>query len=70
MQIRPPGSLSARGCRACRGRTSGINKYAGRFLEILKPVRSVVYGSPSQEVKDVLADFNPVYMRPVGGFSR
>lgn len=45
-------------------------KYAGRFLKVLKPVRFVVYGSPSQDVKDALADFNAVYMQPVGGFSR
>ena len=45
-------------------------KFAGRFLEVLKPVRFVVYGSPSQDVKDALAGFNPVYMQPVGGFSR
>ena len=45
-------------------------KFAGRFLDILKPVRFVVYGSPSQQVKDALAAFNPVYMQPVGGFSR
>jgi quinol monooxygenase YgiN len=45
-------------------------KFAGRFLEILQPTRMVVYGTPSQEVKDALADFAPVYMQPVGGFSR
>jgi quinol monooxygenase YgiN len=46
------------------------NTFASRFLEILKPVRLVVYGSPNQEVKNALAGFNPVYMKPVGGFSR
>jgi quinol monooxygenase YgiN len=45
-------------------------KFAGRFLEILKPTRFVVYGSPSSEVRDALADFQPVYMQSVGGFSR
>jgi quinol monooxygenase YgiN len=45
-------------------------KYAGRFLEILKPVRMVVYGAPSNEVKNGLAAFNPVFMQPAGGFSR
>lgn len=44
--------------------------YASRFLEILKPVRFVVYGSPSQQVKDALDGMNAVYMRPAGGFSR
>ena len=45
-------------------------KFAGRFLEMLTPVRCVVYGSPSQQVKDGLAVLHPVYMRPVGGFTR
>ena len=45
-------------------------KFADRFLEVAKPVRFVVYGSPSQQVKAALAAFNPVYMQPVGGFSR
>jgi quinol monooxygenase YgiN len=45
-------------------------RFADRFLKVLKPVRFVVYGSPSQEVKDALAGFNPTYMQPVRGFSR
>ena len=45
-------------------------RFAGRFLEILKPVRFVVYGSPSTAVQDALAGFKPVYMHPAGGFSR
>jgi quinol monooxygenase YgiN len=45
-------------------------RFAGRFLKILKPVRLVVYGSPSTAVRDALAGFNPVYMQPAGGFSR
>ena len=45
-------------------------KFAGRFLELLKPVRCVVYGSPSQEVKDALADLNAIYMQSAGGFTR
>ncbi len=45
-------------------------KFAARFLEILKPVRLVVYGSPNLAVKDALAGFKPVYMQAVGGFSR
>jgi quinol monooxygenase YgiN len=44
--------------------------YMERFLDILQPARFVVYGSPSQEVKDGLAPFNPVYMQSVGGFTR
>lgn len=45
-------------------------KYAGRFLEILVPVRFVVYGSPSQEVKDALAGFQPSFMQAKASFSR
>jgi quinol monooxygenase YgiN len=46
------------------------DQFAGRFLDILKPVRLVVYGSPSPSVKDALAGLNPTYMRTVGGFTR
>jgi quinol monooxygenase YgiN len=45
-------------------------KFADRFLGLLKPVRFVVYGSPNADVKNALAGFNPVYMQGVGGFSR
>ncbi len=45
-------------------------KFAGRFLEILKPVRFDVFGSPSEEVKEALAGFSPTYMQAVGSFSR
>src|SRR5436305_1076904 len=45
-------------------------KFAGRFLDLLTPVRCVVYGSPSPEVKEGLAVLNPAYMRQVGGFNR
>ena len=46
------------------------SKFAGRFLEILKPVRFTVYGSPSQDVKNGLAAFGAAYMKSVGGFTR
>jgi quinol monooxygenase YgiN len=45
-------------------------KFAGRFFEILKPLRFTIYGTPSPAVKDALAASNPVYMQSVGGFSR
>ena len=45
-------------------------KFADRFLAVLKPVRFVVYGSPSTAVKDALAGFSPVYMESAAGFSR
>lgn len=50
-------------------RTFG-ERFAGRFLEILKPVRLVVYGAPDAAVRGALADFHPVYMQDLGGFTR
>ena len=44
--------------------------FAARFFEILKPTRVVVYGTPSEQVKDALAGVNPVYMAPLGGFRK
>jgi len=45
-------------------------KFASRFLQVLKPVRLVVYGSPNAAVKEGLAGFNPIFMQAVAGFSR
>jgi quinol monooxygenase YgiN len=45
-------------------------QFAGRFLEVLKPTRFMVYGSPSAEVREALAGFEPVYMEPAAGFGR
>ena len=33
---------------------------AARFMEMVTPTRLVVYGTPSLQVKDVLAAFSPV----------
>src|SRR5438105_1723942 len=44
--------------------------FAGRFMEILDPVRIVVYGDASDEVREGLAALQPVYTTPFGGFSR
>ena len=45
-------------------------KFATRFMDVLKPMRFVIYGSPSAQVKDALAGLSPVYMAPFKGFSR
>jgi quinol monooxygenase YgiN len=45
-------------------------RFMDRFLTVLSPTRFVVYGSPSQEVRDALTSFNPSYMEPAGGFTR
>jgi hypothetical protein len=44
--------------------------FAARFMEVVKPTRLVVYGTPSAQVKDALAGLSPVYMAPFGGFGR
>ena len=44
--------------------------FAKRFFEILKPTRFVIYGTPSAEVKDAVAPFNPVYMTPLADFRK
>jgi hypothetical protein len=44
--------------------------FAARFMEVVKPTRLVVYGTPSAKVKDALAGLSPVYMPPFGGFRR
>ena len=45
-------------------------KFSERFFQILKPTRFVIYGTPSAEVKDAVAPFNPVYMTPLADFRR
>lgn len=40
------------------------------FLALVKPTRFVVYGTPSDKAKEVLAAFNPVYLTPFDGFTR
>lgn len=49
--------------------TFGV-KFATRFMDVLKPTRFVIYGSPSAQVKEALAGMNPVYMAPFKGFNR
>jgi quinol monooxygenase YgiN len=50
--------------------TQTFPKYAKEFLENARPGRVVVYGSPSDEVKKALKDFNPVYFAAFNGFTR
>jgi quinol monooxygenase YgiN len=50
--------------------TQTFPKYAKEFLENARPGRVVVYGSPSDEVKKALKDFNPVYFTSFNGFTR
>jgi hypothetical protein len=41
-----------------------------RFLAAVEPRRLVVYGAPSEKVKDALKATNPVYMSAFEGFAR
>lgn len=45
-------------------------KFAERFLAILKPVGFQVYGPASPAVKEALAGFSPTYMNAASGFKR
>lgn len=45
-------------------------KFAERFLAALAPIRLVVYGDPSDEVRDALAGLGAAHMKQVGGFAR
>jgi len=45
-------------------------RFAARFLEVLKPVRFVVYGSPDEAARQALAGLNPVYFDAAAGFTR
>jgi hypothetical protein len=44
--------------------------FAERFLAVVTPTRLGVYGVPSDEAKEALGGFSPVYMTPIGGFAR
>lgn len=46
------------------------SKFARRFLEFARPTRIVVHGRPSPQVKKALGPMGPIYMTPLGGFSR
>jgi quinol monooxygenase YgiN len=45
-------------------------KFAPSFTQLSTVTRMMVYGNPSDPVRQDLAAFNPVYLRPLGGFSR
>jgi quinol monooxygenase YgiN len=45
-------------------------KFVQRFLAAFDPTRVVVYGTPSDEVKQAASAFQPIYMAPLGGFAR
>lgn len=49
---------------------ASFHDFAQRFMEACHPTRFHVYGTPGDAVKSALADLNPVYFAPLGGFSR
>lgn len=46
------------------------DQYAERFFQVLSPRRFVIYGSPSQLVKNALSVFEPTYMPLAAGYWR
>lgn len=45
-------------------------KFAARLLALGAATGFVVYGNPSDELKDALKGFGGTYMAPIGGFNR
>lgn len=44
--------------------------FAQRFLAAVEPARIVVYGTPSEQVKEALEGSSPVYLSAFTGFVR
>jgi quinol monooxygenase YgiN len=44
--------------------------FSKEFMAVAKPIRFVVYGVPTDELKKALADFRPIYMTPFDGFTK
>jgi len=44
--------------------------FSKEFMAVAKPMRFVVYGAATDELKKTLADFHPMYMTPFDGFTR
>lgn len=47
-----------------------FGQFAQRFMEACHPTHFHVYGTPTPAVKAAIADLQPVYFTPLGGFSR
>lgn len=45
-------------------------KFAERFLAALAPIRLMVYGTPSEELRQALAGLGAMHMSQIGGFAR
>ncbi len=44
--------------------------FADRFLAASEPTRFVVFGDPTEEVREALGGFGAVFMAQIGGFTR
>lgn len=44
--------------------------YQSRFFSIFTPVRCLLYGAPTDEVRGILAGLNTQYLAPAGGLAR
>jgi quinol monooxygenase YgiN len=47
-----------------------FGSFSKEFLALAKPTRWVIYGAPSNELKQAIADFHPIYMTQFDGFIR
>jgi quinol monooxygenase YgiN len=47
-----------------------VPNFSKEFMAVAKPVRFVVYGPASDELKKTLTDLHPIYMTPFDGFTR
>ncbi len=56
--------------RAAVDHVATFGQFSKEFMPLVKPVRFVVYGIPTDELKNTLADFHPIYMTPFDGFTR
>ena len=50
--------------------TASFAPFSKQFFAAAKLTRWVIYGTPSDEFKKANADFQPIYMTPLGGFIR
>jgi quinol monooxygenase YgiN len=56
--------------RAAVDHAANFGQFSKEFMPLVTPVRFVVYGIPTDELKKTLADFHPIYMTPFDGFTR
>jgi quinol monooxygenase YgiN len=45
-------------------------KFSARYFAAVEPKQLIVTGTPDDELKAIFAPLNPVYLKPVAGFTR